>query len=125
MTKGRLAKEVVLWMITLFLALVCLRSGLTKMQSGGFWARDFMRWGYPAWFQPMVGSAELISFVLLLLPRLASYGALIFAIVMIGAIFTHSTHHEVSRLPFNFLLLGFSLLIIFTRKPASFFNLRK
>ena len=125
MTKRRIAKEVVLWIVALFLALVCLRSGLTKMQSGGFWARDFMRWGYPAWFQTVVGVAELTSFVLLLIPRLASYGGLIFAIVMLGAVFTHATHHEVSRLPFNFLLLGLSLMIIFTRQPALFARLQK
>src|SRR5882762_9147831 len=105
-------------MITLFLALVCLRSGWLKVTGNIFWVRDFHRWGYPDWFRVMVGIAELTSMALLLIPRLASYGAMLFVVVMLGAIYTHATHHEFSRLPFNFLLLGLSLIIIFARKPT-------
>jgi uncharacterized membrane protein YphA (DoxX/SURF4 family) len=116
MTKGRIAKEVALWSVTVFLALVCLRSGLTKLPGGGFWVRDFQRWGYPAWFRLAVAAAELAAFALLLIPRLASIGAALFALVMAGAVYTHATHHESSRLPFNFLLLALSLLILFARR---------
>lgn len=120
MTKRNLVKEIVIWIVTLFLALVCLRSGLMKMPGipgVEFWTRDFARWGYPDWFRLVVGIAELISFVLLLIPRVAGYGAGLFAIVMLGAIYTHATHNESSRLPFNFLLLALSLIIIFARQP--------
>ena len=128
MTKRRVAREVALWVISLFLALVCLRSGLMNMPGvpgEQFWARDFQRWGYPGWFRMVVGAAELISLALLLVPRLAGYGASIFAVVMLGAIFTHTTHNESSRLPFNFLLLALSLIIVFTRQPNLFKKLRK
>ena len=118
MTKLRIAKEVLLWLITLFLALICLRSGLLKVTGNMFWVRDFHRWGYPDWFRLVVGIAELISAALLLVPRLASYGASLFAIVMLGAIFTHATHNETSRLPFNLLLLTLSLVILFARRPS-------
>ena len=118
MTKHRIAKEVLLWVIALFLALICLRSGWLKVTGNIFWARDFHRWGYPDWFRVVVGIAELTSMALLLIPRLASYGAMLFVVVMLGAIFTHATHHEFGRLPFNFLLLGLSLIIIFARKPT-------
>jgi len=117
-TKVRIAKEVGLWIITLFLALVCLRSGWLKVTGNVFWVRDFHRWGYPDWFRIVVGIAELTAMALLLLPRLASYGASLFAAVMLGAIFTHYTHNETSRLPFNLLLLALSLVIAFTRRPA-------
>jgi putative oxidoreductase len=117
-TKGRLAKEVLLWMIALFLALVCLRSGWLKVTGNIFWVRDFHRWDYPDWFRIVVGIAELASMALLLIPRLAAYGASLFAAVMLGAIFTHYTHNETSRLPFNLLLLSLSLVIAFTRRPA-------
>jgi putative oxidoreductase len=121
MTKLRVAKEIVVWTITVFLALVCLRSGLMKMPfvpGVEFWIRDFARWGYPDWFRMLVGIAELVSFGLLLIPRFAGYGALIFAVVMLGAIFTHATHGESGRLPFNFLLLVVSVIIIFARRPG-------
>lgn len=121
MTKGRIAKEIVFWIIALLLALICLRSGLMKMPGvpgEEFWIRDFQRWGYPDWFRIVIGIAELLSFVLILVPRLAGYGASIFATVMLGAIFTHLTHGETGRLPFNFLILAFSIIIIFARRPG-------
>jgi len=124
-TKGRIAREVVLWIITLFLALVCLRSGWLKVTANVFWVRDFHRWGYPDWFRVLVGIGELTSMALLLIPRFASYGATLFAVVMLGAIFTHATHHEFSRLPFNFLLLALSLIIILARKPNSLMRSRE
>src|SRR6267378_1383284 len=89
--KVRIVKEAGLWIITLFLALVCLRSGWLKVTGNIFWVRDFHRWGYPGWFRMVVGSAELTALALLLVPRLASYGASLFAVVMLGAIFTHYT----------------------------------
>ena len=118
MTKVRIVKEVVLWIITLFLTLVCLRSGWLKVTGNIFWVRDFHRWGYPDWFRIAVGIAELTSMVLLLVPRFASYGASLFAAVMLGAMFTHYTHDESSRLPFNLLLLTLSLVILFVRRPS-------
>ncbi|HET6671647.1 MAG TPA: DoxX family protein [Pyrinomonadaceae bacterium] len=118
MTKVRLIKEVLLWIITLFLALVCLRSGWLKVTGNIFWVRDFHRWGYPDWFRLVVGVTELASMALLLVPRLAAYGASLFALVMLGAIFTHYTNNETSRLPFNLLLLALSLVIVFARRPA-------
>jgi putative oxidoreductase len=116
-TKARIAKEVLLWIVTLFLALVCLRSGWLKVTGNVFWVRDFHRWGYADWFRILVGIAELTSTALLLIPRFAGYGAGLFAVVMLGAIFTHATHNEASRLPFNLLLLGLSLIIVFARRP--------
>ncbi len=121
MTKGRIAKEVALWIVTLLLALVCLRSGLMKMPGvpgEQFWARDFARWGYPIWFMVVVGITELASGALLLVPRVAGYGAAAFAVVMVGAIFTHATHNESVRLPFNAFLLALSLVVLFARRPA-------
>ena len=121
MSKRRLLAEVALWTATAFVALVCLRSGLTKLPGvpgEQFWARDFSRWGYPAWFRIVVAVAEIVAFVSLLIPRTAAYGAGLFGVVMIGAIFTHAAHGEASRLPFNALLLVLSIGIAFARLGA-------
>ena len=118
MTKKRIVLEIMIWIVTLLVALVCLRSGLMKMPGVPgveFWIRDFARWGYPEWFRIVVGIAELASFLLLLVPRFAGFGALIFAVVMLGAIFTHATHGEFGRLPFNLFLLALSAVVIFAR----------
>ena len=118
MTKMRIAKEITLWILTLMLVLVCFRSGLQKLTGNVFWVRDFHRWNYPDWFRIVVGLAEVTSALLLLIPRMAAYGAGIFAIVMVGAICTHAIHNESSRLPFNLFLLALSLFIIVARQPA-------
>ena len=121
MKNWRIAKKIIFWLAALFLALVCLRSGLMKMPGvpgEEFWIRDFQRWGYPDWFRIVVGVVELVSCGLLLIPRFAAYGASLFACVMIGAILTHATHNEMSRLPFNFFLLGLSLALVYGRRPS-------
>ena len=118
MTKARVAAKILLWAVTLFLALVCLRSGVTKLPADGFWVRDFRRWGYPGWFRVAVGVAELIACAMLLVPRLASYGAALFAAVMLGAIYTHASHGEQVRLPFNAVLLALSLVVLYARRPG-------
>ena len=121
MTKKRLIGTIAIWIVTLLLALVCFRSGLMKMPGMAgeqFWIHDFARWNYPDWSRIVVGIFELVSFVLLLVPPVAAVGAAIFAVVMLGAIFTHATHGEFSRLPFNLLLLAFSTIVIYFRKPA-------
>ena len=118
MNKRRIVKEVLLWIIALLLTLVCLRSGLQKVTGNVFWIRDFHRWGYSDSFRVIVGIAELLSAVLLLVPRFAAYGAGLFSVVMLGAIYTHATHHESVRLPFNILLLAMAITVTIVRRPA-------
>jgi putative oxidoreductase len=115
MTKRRIALEVALWLVAIFLALVCLRSGLTKLPAGSFWARDFRRWHYPGWARYAVAAAELAACALLLVPRAAWAGAALFAAVMLGAMFTHAAHGETGRLPFNLVLFALSLAVLFAR----------
>ncbi|HYH85632.1 MAG TPA: DoxX family protein [Pyrinomonadaceae bacterium] len=81
-----------------------------------FLGARFSEVGLPPWFRLAVALAELAAFTLLLIPRLASFGAGLFAVVMAGAIYTHATHNESSRLPFNFLLLALSLLVLYARR---------
>jgi putative oxidoreductase len=121
MTKRQIVAQAALWTASVFVALVCLRSGLMKMPGvpgEQFWARDFQRWGYPDWFRIVVGVAELIAFASLLVPRAAGYGAGLFGAVMIGAIVTHASHGEWSRLPFNVVLLALSIGIAVARLTA-------
>ena len=125
MTKTRIAKEIVLWILTAMLVLVCIRSGLLKLAGNVFWVRDFHRWGYPEWFRIVVGLAEVASAALLLIPRLAVCGASVFAVVMLGAIYTHATHHESVRLPFNVFLLVLSVVIAVGRASSLTQWLRK
>ena len=71
------------------LALVFLLSGGTKLAGSQMHIDSFLRWGYPDWFRLVVGTVEVVSAVLLLLPRAAPYAAAALIVVMIGAVGTH------------------------------------
>lgn len=116
-TIKHLVREIVLWVIALLLALVCVRSGFLKFSGNVFWVRDFHRWGYPDWFRVVVGLIEIASAALLLIPRFASYGGIMFGVIMLGAIATHYQHNETGRLPFNVLLLTLSVIVALMRRP--------
>jgi uncharacterized membrane protein YphA (DoxX/SURF4 family) len=73
------------WLLGLYLAQLYVRMGWGKLGADPFWTAAFAAWGYPAWFRVCVGVVELIGGLLLLIPPLASYGALALAVVMMGA----------------------------------------
>jgi uncharacterized membrane protein YphA (DoxX/SURF4 family) len=54
----------------------------------------FVAWGYPGWFAYVVGAAELLSAVLLLLPRRRFLGATLLAFILTGAVTTHIINHD-------------------------------
>jgi uncharacterized membrane protein YphA (DoxX/SURF4 family) len=54
----------------------------------------FTRWGYPAWFSFVIGGAELLTAVLLVLPRRRFLGAVLLVLILTGAVTTHLTNHD-------------------------------
>ena len=46
----------------------------------------FTRFGYPAALSPVIGALEFIGAGLILIPRLASYSAMMLAVIMVGAL---------------------------------------
>ena len=77
------------WALQILLAFAFVSIGLGKFNDA-FWARSFERWGYPSGFHIVVGIIELVGGLTLLIPRLASYGALLLGGVMIAAAITHA-----------------------------------
>ena len=72
------------WLLTLLLAVVMVGPGSQKF-TGPTWERMFRTWGYPDGFYLVIGAVEVIGGIALLISRLASYSAIMLAIVMIGA----------------------------------------
>jgi uncharacterized membrane protein YphA (DoxX/SURF4 family) len=107
--------QVTLWLATVLLALPVFAAGLPKLFGQGGWIRLFAHWGYPAWLVPIIGLGEMLGVALLLVPRFASAGAAMIAIVMAGAALTHATHHEAPRVVFTSILCGLALLIAWAR----------
>lgn len=72
------------WVLTILLAVLMAGPGSQKFTSNT-WERMFRQWGYPDGFYLVIGAVEVIGGLALLIPRTASYGAIMLAIVMIGA----------------------------------------
>lgn len=107
------------WVLSVLLAFVFLMAGAPKLLGVQGHVRAFARWGYPDWFRLVVGAVEVVSAVLLLIPRLAFLGAVGIAVIMAGATYTHVVRvpEEASRAPFTLTLLALAALVGYARRP--------
>jgi putative oxidoreductase len=95
------------WLLTILLAVLMVGPGSQKF-TGNTWQRMFRQWGYPDGFYLVIGAIEVVAGLGLLIPRTASYSAMVLAVVMIGASATHIIHGDrngVGELVFAALLL--------------------
>lgn len=67
------------------LALVFLTSGLSKLGGLPLQEQLFDAFDFPRWFMYVVGGAEVVGATLIAIPRTRPYGAVLLALVMIGA----------------------------------------
>ena len=72
------------WILTLLLAAVMVGPGVEKFTKPT-WQRMFRTWGYPDGFYLVIGAIEVAGGIGLLIPRTASYSAIVLATVMVGA----------------------------------------
>ena len=103
----RMVKLAGMWSLQVLLGVLFVVLGVAKFNDPS-WARKFAGWGYPDGFYMVVGVLEIAGGLMVLVPRVASYGALTIATVMVGAALTHLTHGETRRLigPLIFLALA-------------------
>jgi len=80
--------------LTGFLALLFLAAGAAKVAHLSMMVENYARWGYPDVMLYIVGGAELLGALMLLLPRAASYGSGLLGLVMVGAVATHLMANE-------------------------------
>ena len=85
---------VAVWGLQFALAAFFAIQGAVKLGGSKAWITRFSVWGYPDHFYLLVGLAEVLGAILLLIPRLAKFGALLLVAVMVGATVTHLIHHE-------------------------------
>jgi uncharacterized membrane protein YphA (DoxX/SURF4 family) len=88
------SKLIGVWFATIALVGVFFFSGASKLAGRSPMADRFTYWGYPEWFLPVVGAAEVLGSVLLLIPRAAFLGSILLGAVMAGAVYTHVRHAE-------------------------------
>ncbi len=76
--------KVALWIVQILAAAAFVAIGVAKFGSP-VWARNFDRWGYPDGFYMVVGVLEIAGGLLLLVPKLTSYGAALNAAILVAA----------------------------------------
>jgi putative oxidoreductase len=79
-----------LWVLTVFETLTIGGAGTAKFRSD-VWVHMFEGWGYPTTFTYVVGTAEIVGALLLLVPRATSWAASGLIVIMLGALGTLTT----------------------------------
>ncbi len=87
-------KSIAVWALHVLLSAMFVIQGISKLLSSSSWVSRFKGWGYPDSFYLVIGVIEVVSAILLLIPKLAGFGSLILIIVMVGASVTHLIHGE-------------------------------
>jgi uncharacterized membrane protein YphA (DoxX/SURF4 family) len=85
MSNWKKTRLVLAWLLAVYLARMFIEMGWVKFDPEGFWTDAFERWGYPVGLRVLVGVLEVGGAVLILVPWVASYGAIALFIVMLGA----------------------------------------
>ena len=95
--------------LTTFLSILFLASGVAKVLGLEFETEAFQRWEYPTWFMYMIGFLEVSGAVALMIPKLATLAALALSGVMVGAVFTHLIYAEWVMLLVASIILGLAI----------------
>ena len=104
------AKAILSWVVAVLVALAFLGSGITKLTSQPMMVANFAAWGFPSWFLYVTGAIEVVSAILLLIPRAALIGTGLLICTMIGALLTHLTHGQAAMIGAPLVLLLLLLL---------------
>ncbi len=90
-TQGKLGK-ILLWVVTIAFSATMFVAGATKFVSPETWLAMFEDWGYPPQLSYLIGALEMAGAGTTLVPRFATYGAALVAVMMVVAAGTLITH---------------------------------
>ena len=91
---------------------------MAEIRGPGMHTADFESWGYPLWFMYVVGMWEVIGGVLLLMPSVRFYGALLLTVDMLGAVITVVRTGQANKVAVPLVLLILLAWIASTLRPA-------
>jgi putative oxidoreductase len=83
------AGTIALWIVQIATAAMFLFAGSLKLAGVPVMVGLFDAIGIGQWFRYLTGSIEVVSAILLLIPSLAFFGALLLVPTMVGAVLTH------------------------------------
>jgi putative oxidoreductase len=111
------AANAVLWTVQIAVALMFLMAGYAKLSGDPMMVGLFDVLGTGQWFRYVTGGIEVVAALLLLVPSLAFYGALLLIPTMIGAVLTHLVFIGGSIATSAILLIA-SAAIAWARRPV-------
>jgi putative oxidoreductase len=114
-----MVRPVVLWVATILFGLMFLFAGTMKFLLPDI-PEKFAAFGYPPGFHYVVGALEILGGLLLFVPRAAFYGAVVLAVIMAGAVYTHVVPDQnptAALFPLTF-LVGLVVLAL-ARRPRA------
>jgi putative oxidoreductase len=83
------AGTIALWILQIATAAMFLLAGSSKLAGASAMVGLFEGIGIGQWFRYLTGTIEVVSAILLLIPSLAFFGALLLVPTMVGAVLTH------------------------------------
>jgi putative oxidoreductase len=83
------ARNVGLWVLQVLTATVFLAAGFATLSGQPMMVETFEKIGVGQWFRYLTGGIEVVSAVLLLIPRLTPIGAALLVGTMAGAVLSH------------------------------------
>jgi putative oxidoreductase len=87
-TEGKLM-NILLWTLQILSAALFIMAGSSKLAGSEQVVEMFQAIGLGQWFRYLTGGLEVIGGIALLIPQMALFGALLLAVVMVGAVITH------------------------------------
>jgi uncharacterized membrane protein YphA (DoxX/SURF4 family) len=109
-----------LWACAIVLAVAFVLVGISKLEgpSALRWADRFANWGFPANTQYLIGMAEILGGIGVLIPRWRRVAAAMLVAIMIGALCTHVARAEFPRLIPPLVLGGLAFLLCSASLPS-------
>lgn len=112
-------ERVVYWSVTLIVATVYLAASMPKLGGFGFFDERFELWGYPHWFEVLIGVIEATAAIFLIIPATALYSAGVLMLIMLGAVVTHLAFGHALLAIVPILMLGVLGYIGWMNRPAN------
>jgi len=111
------ARNVGLWVLQILTAAAFVMAGIAKLTGQPMMVETFEKVGLGQWFRYTTAAIEIVSAVLLLIPRVTPLGAALLVCTMVGAVLAHLLVLGGSPVPA--LVLGcFAVIILWGRLPT-------
>ena len=92
---SRSPNAIVVWVLTVVLAIVFLGTGISKLVGiGTLGLQAAAMQGFPEWMRILVGLVEIVGAIGLFIPAVAAFAAMLLALVMVPAFMTQYASHQ-------------------------------